>query len=594
MSELKNLKYETTAREYEDEFDSLLSRVEINEDHVVSLFMRGLPTEIEIGVRMFKPKTLADAYCLTNLQEATLNAVKKKGMSAFAPNSSTYNNSPINTFHKPLLTTSTTNVNVKLNTPVAVQNRRNTCPLSVTVADGNKLVTTSECIQWLATLGDIRFNFHELRMDFKYNNKRVLLRGTHKSNLEWLSTKVSNKVVKQAKLHSMDMCVFPYFASTCIQIEATTTDVPPVLQQMIEEYEDVFAIPKELPPKREHDHTIPLIEGAQPVNIRPYRQPPTQKDAIKEMSNSKRSCFTLKAVLEIMRHHKLFAKRSKYVFGTDKVEYLGRVISAKGVATDPSKVEVMSQWTIPTNLKQLRGFLGLTGLLVNCLAWFPSLTTKIYKKIQATWDTDEKLQKIIAKLEQGQFVKGSFSWSNKELRRKGKLVVGNDQLLRTNILKQFHEVLIGRHSGVRTTTNKIYSVFYWKKLRKHVKLMVLEYDICQSLPKSQGKTIILVVVDRLSKYAHFIPLAHPYTAIDVAQMKWLSLAEWWYNTNHHSAINTTPYEIVYGQCSPIHVPYVGGDSKLKKCKEVVTHSGSLPAVDTQGVMRVEPLAGNEE
>ncbi|GJR75761.1 hypothetical protein Tco_0088126 [Tanacetum coccineum] len=67
LSDLKILKYETTAREYEDEFDSLLSRVEVSEEHIVSLFMGGLPTKIEMGVRMFKPKTLADAYCLTNL-----------------------------------------------------------------------------------------------------------------------------------------------------------------------------------------------------------------------------------------------------------------------------------------------------------------------------------------------------------------------------------------------------------------------------------------------------------------------------------------------------------------------------------------------
>nr|GEV15378.1 uncharacterized mitochondrial protein AtMg00810-like [Tanacetum cinerariifolium] len=63
-------------------------RVEISKEHAVSLFMGGLPTEIEMGFRMFKPKTLTDAYCLTNLQEATLNAIKEKGRSAFVPNNS--------------------------------------------------------------------------------------------------------------------------------------------------------------------------------------------------------------------------------------------------------------------------------------------------------------------------------------------------------------------------------------------------------------------------------------------------------------------------------------------------------------------------
>lgn len=47
--ELKNLKYETSAKEYEDAFENLLSRVEISEEHALSLFMGGLPTEIEIG-----------------------------------------------------------------------------------------------------------------------------------------------------------------------------------------------------------------------------------------------------------------------------------------------------------------------------------------------------------------------------------------------------------------------------------------------------------------------------------------------------------------------------------------------------------------
>ncbi|MCI25548.1 ROOT HAIR defective 3 GTP-binding family protein, partial [Trifolium medium] len=151
-----------------------------------------------------------------------------------------------------------------------------------------------------------------------------------------------------------------------------------------------------------------------------------------------------------------------------------------------------------------------------------------------------------------------------------------------------------------------------------------------------GKQVIFVVVDRLSKYAHFMALSHPFTALDVAQLfldnvfklhglpstitsdrdpiflsklwndlfqlqgvylnkstayhpqtdgqteivnkcletylrcmcadkpsswvKWLSLAEWWYNTNFHSSIQTTPFEVVYGQPPPLHLPYLPGES----------------------------------
>ncbi|GJT48768.1 ty3-gypsy retrotransposon protein [Tanacetum coccineum] len=299
-----------------------------------------------------------------------------------------------------------------------------------------------------------------------------------------------------------------------------------------------------------------------------------------------------------------------------------------------------------------------------------SLTTKIYQKILRSLSTDEKLKEVIQQLQARKTIKGSYTWANQELRRKGKLVVGDDQVLRTNLLKQFHEGSVGGHSGVSITTHKIFSVFYRKKLRKQVKQMVMECDTCQrnkvdfstypgllqplpmpatiwssismdfvqGLPKSQGKTVIFVVVDRLSKYAYFMPLAHPFTATDVAQvfldniyklhglpntiisdkgkvflstfwkelfkllqvklhmstsyhprtdgqtkvvnrclecylrcmtgeqpkqyMKWLSLAEWWYNTNHHSSIDTTPFEIVYGQPPSVHVPYVGGKSRV--------------------------------
>ena len=41
---------------------------------------------------------------------------------------------------------------------------------------------------------------------------------------------------------------------------------------------------------------------------------------------------------------------------------------------------------------------------------------------------------------------------------------------------------------------------------------------------------------------------------------WLPLAEWWYNTHFYTSIQKTPYEIVYGQPPPVHLPYLAGDS----------------------------------
>ena len=46
----------------------------------------------------------------------------------------------------------------------------------------------------------------------------------------------------------------------------------------------------------------------------------------------------------------------------------------------------------------------------------------------------------------------------------------------------------------------------------------ISLDFVDSLPKSHGYEVILMVVDKLTKYVHFIPLSHPYTATKVDSM----------------------------------------------------------------------------
>jgi len=69
----------------------------------------------------------------------------------------------------------------------------------------------------------------------------------------------------------------------------------------------------------------------------------------------------LQQVLDTLRKHQLFLKPSKCTFAKTSIEYLGHIISDKGVATDPSKIAAMLAWPQPTSMTELRAFLGLTG-----------------------------------------------------------------------------------------------------------------------------------------------------------------------------------------------------------------------------------------
>ena len=53
--------------------------------------------------------------------------------------------------------------------------------------------------------------------------------------------------------------------------------------------------------------------------------------------------------------------RSKCKFAYNEVEYLRHVIIGDGAHTDPKKIVAMQQWPTLTDIKSLRGFLGLTG-----------------------------------------------------------------------------------------------------------------------------------------------------------------------------------------------------------------------------------------
>lgn len=71
----------------------------------------------------------------------------------------------------------------------------------------------------------------------------------------------------------------------------------------------------------------------------------------------------LELVLGRLKREGLKAKLEKCVFFQEQVKYLGHVVSSQGVATDPSKVEVVASWACPASVTELRSFFRVCQLL---------------------------------------------------------------------------------------------------------------------------------------------------------------------------------------------------------------------------------------
>jgi hypothetical protein len=129
---------------------------------------------------------------------------------------------------------------------------------------------------------------------------------------------------------------------------------------------------------------------------------------------------TTHEVLRRLRAHDLYLRPEKCEFDRDEVEYLGLVIRQGQVTMDPIKVQAITRWPAPRNLRELRGFLGfanfyrrfirdfarlarpLNDLTKKDVSWqwgiapqqaFQSLKDQfVHKPILAMWEPDQPTQ----------------------------------------------------------------------------------------------------------------------------------------------------------------------------------------------------------
>nr|GEX75813.1 putative reverse transcriptase domain-containing protein [Tanacetum cinerariifolium] len=102
----------------------------------------------------------------------------------------------------------------------------------------------------------------------------------------------------------------------------------------------------------------------------------------------------LKAILELLKEEKLYAKFSKCEFWIPNVQFLGHVIDSRGIHVDPAKIESIKDWASFKTPTEIRQFLGLAGYYRRFIEGFlkiaKSMTKLIQKGIKFDWGEKEE------------------------------------------------------------------------------------------------------------------------------------------------------------------------------------------------------------
>ncbi|XP_061340529.1 uncharacterized protein LOC133287007 [Gastrolobium bilobum] len=136
-------------------------------------------------------------------------------------------------------------------------------------------------VQWLSEWGDITINYRDLVMRFEREGQQVELQGAHNLTMEAIQLhqlrklQSSNSVACLYQLHAIT------HSTECQSAAIIKHDSR--VQQVLQDFEEVFAKPTTLPPFRQEDHQIHLEPGTKAVSVRPYRYPHFQKTEIEKM-----------------------------------------------------------------------------------------------------------------------------------------------------------------------------------------------------------------------------------------------------------------------------------------------------------------------
>lgn len=161
--------------------------------------------------------------------------------------------------------------------PVTIQSHHFTIPFYVLPIHGANVILG---VQWLQTLGPFVSDYTIPSMQFYHQDQLITLQGTTLPSFSAVTFPQFNRMLQTqaiATIHSVSMLSL---ISPELPSPLSLEHCPPDLAALLHTYASVFSIPHGLPPSRSHDHHIHLLPHSAPINVRPYRYPHCQKEAM--------------------------------------------------------------------------------------------------------------------------------------------------------------------------------------------------------------------------------------------------------------------------------------------------------------------------
>ncbi|XP_039015947.1 uncharacterized protein LOC120146474 [Hibiscus syriacus] len=297
----------------------------------------------------------------------------------------------------------------------------------------------------------------------------------------------------------------------------------------------------------------------------------------------------LRLVLTRLQENRLFVKKEKCVFAQTQVQFLGHIIERGRIRMDKEKVKAIQEWPTPQNAgkkNQVADALSRRANLAALRCVAPISASRVSNEIrQLIVNFSKQDPQVVALMEMVKKGVSKCFWiENGLLMTKGpQMFVSRAGNLRQKLLKECHDTPWAGHPGWRRTVALLGQGYYWLQMHQDVMDYTKRCLICQQDKVDRQRTVglleplpvparpwesisldfisrlprvgdlgsILVVVDRFSKYATFIPASKYCSAEETAKLVFKHVVKILGHSSEHSQQPRLPHtmdETSQGRC----------------------------------------------